>query len=142
MGLNPGGTDKLKKPVRQLLADGTHVDYNSVKDAAQGTGALRSNIQRACGSDQRTAGGYRWKYIEETVEPAKTADESVDEPGLYLDSTPNTKNAGANFSDDDPLWGELGLGSAIQDSDPLWTDLSLNLSGIADDDPLWADIGL
>lgn len=43
----------------------TGVVYASIKEAAKSTGVYSTNIGAACRGQYRTAGGYRWEYVEE-----------------------------------------------------------------------------
>lgn len=57
---------KCKKPVEQLLLDGTSVRYKGVKDASRKTGINRCQIAKCCKNISKTAGGYQWRYANET----------------------------------------------------------------------------
>lgn len=52
------------RDVECLAADGEIIGrYVSCVDAAEKTGVGRSNIQHVCRGEQKTAGGYRWRYV-------------------------------------------------------------------------------
>lgn len=57
---------KSKRPVEQISPDGTIVRYKGVKDAWRKTGINRSSIGLCCKNIRKTAGGYRWRYCNET----------------------------------------------------------------------------
>ena len=56
---------KSKSPVEQILSDGTTVKYKGVKDASRKTGINRNCISLCCKNIRKTAGGCRWRYINE-----------------------------------------------------------------------------
>ena len=61
--------DSRKKGIKQLNKNDNSVIaiFESLTDAANSLGspALRSSIGRVCAGKQKTAGGYKWAYIEE-----------------------------------------------------------------------------
>lgn len=56
---------KSKKPVMQILPDGTTRYFKGVKDAGRQTGINRSNIAECCKGRKRTAGQSKWRYVNE-----------------------------------------------------------------------------
>lgn len=56
---------KSKKPVMQILPDGTVRYFKGVKDAGRQTGINRSNIAECCKGRKRTAGQSKWRYVNE-----------------------------------------------------------------------------
>lgn len=52
------------KPKRVLCVE-TNVIYNSITEAANSVGVYRTNVGGACRGEQKTAGGYHWKYIND-----------------------------------------------------------------------------
>ena len=56
---------KSKKPVIQILPDGTTRCFKGVKDAWRQTGINRSNIAECCKGRKRTAGQSKWRYVNE-----------------------------------------------------------------------------
>ena len=56
---------KSKLPVEQILSDGSTVRYKGVKDASRKTGINRCCIALCCKGTRKTAGGYKWRYINE-----------------------------------------------------------------------------
>lgn len=57
---------KCRLPVEQILQDGTTVRYKGVKDACRKTGIHRCCIALCCKSIRKTAGGYKWRYVNES----------------------------------------------------------------------------
>ena len=57
---------KSKRPVVQIALDGTITRYKGVKDASRKTGINRCCIALCCKNLRKTAGGYRWRYCNET----------------------------------------------------------------------------
>ena len=57
---------KCHKPVEQLLSDGTTIVYKGVKDAARKTGVHRCSIANCCKGIFKMAGGYKWRYYNES----------------------------------------------------------------------------
>lgn len=81
------------RSVRQLSMAGEVIAVHaSTSAAARSTKVNQSNLWRACQVRGRTAGGFRWEYVEQ--EPAPTPRQV--EP-IYT------------IPDDDPIWAELGL---------------------------------
>lgn len=58
-------TSKCKRPVEQVYPDGTTIQYLGVKDAARKTGVNRCGISECCKNIRKTAGGYKWRYVNE-----------------------------------------------------------------------------
>lgn len=57
---------KKKKPIAQFLKTGEKINiFAGVKDAMKKTGVNRNCIREVCQGRRKTAGGYRWAYIEE-----------------------------------------------------------------------------
>ena len=56
---------KCRLPVEQILPNGITIKYKGVKDASRKTGINRSSIAICCQHKRKTAGGYRWRYINE-----------------------------------------------------------------------------
>ena len=57
---------KCQRPVEQVFLDGTTVKYKGVKDASMKTGINRRCISLCCRNVRKTAGGYKWRYLNET----------------------------------------------------------------------------
>ena len=57
---------KCKLPVEQVFPDGTTARYKGVKDASRQTGINRCCIALCCKNIRLTAGGYEWRYVNET----------------------------------------------------------------------------
>ena len=56
---------KCRLPVEQVLPDGTTIQYSGVKDASRKTGINRCCIALCCKNIRKTAGGYKWRYLNE-----------------------------------------------------------------------------
>ena len=56
---------KSKKPVVQILPDGSIRYFKGVKDAGRQTGINRSNISECCKGKRKTAGYSKWRYANE-----------------------------------------------------------------------------
>lgn len=56
---------KCNQPVEQVFPDGTTIQYLGVKDAARKTGINRCGIAQCCKNIRKTAGGYKWRYVNE-----------------------------------------------------------------------------
>lgn len=56
---------KCRLPVEQVFEDGTTIKYKGVKDASLKTGINRCCIALCCKNIRKTAGGYRWRYVDE-----------------------------------------------------------------------------
>lgn len=56
---------KSRKPVEQVFPDGTTIVYKGVKDASRKAGVHRCCIANCCKGTRKTAGGYRWRYVNE-----------------------------------------------------------------------------
>lgn len=57
---------KCRLRVEQLSEDGVIAVYRGVKDASRKTGINRCDIALCCKNIRKTAGGYRWRYINES----------------------------------------------------------------------------
>jgi hypothetical protein len=57
---------KSKRPVEQITPDGMIIRHKGVKDAWRKTGINRSSISLCCKNIRKTAGGYRWRYANES----------------------------------------------------------------------------
>ena len=57
---------KSRLPVEQVFSDGAVIRYKGVKDASRKTGINRCCIALCCKNVRKTAGGYRWRYIDES----------------------------------------------------------------------------
>lgn len=58
----------IKKPVRQLSLGGKLIRiYPMIKDAMRATGIDETQIGRVCKGKNKTAGGYKWEYVEEAI---------------------------------------------------------------------------
>lgn len=56
---------KCKKPVEQILSDGTTRQFKGVKDAAKQTGLNRCLIADCCKGKRKSTGNSEWRYINE-----------------------------------------------------------------------------
>jgi hypothetical protein len=58
--------NKKVKAVVQLDLDGNFIaQYESAREAERQTGVLHQNINACCKNPKRTAGGFRWMYLED-----------------------------------------------------------------------------
>lgn len=57
---------KCRLPVEQVSEDGVIAVYKGVKDASRKTGINRCDIALCCKNIRKTAGGYRWRYADES----------------------------------------------------------------------------
>ena len=57
---------KCKRPVVQILKNGSTITYKGVKDAWRKTGINRDGISACCRNIRKTAGGYKWRYANES----------------------------------------------------------------------------
>lgn len=57
--------DKCKKNCKKVLCIETNQIFDSVKDAGNWAKISNTGITHCCKGDQKTAGGYHWKYIED-----------------------------------------------------------------------------
>ena len=66
---------KLSKEVRKNISEGhkkkilcieTNIIYNSREEAAKAVGVSPSGVGRAATGEQKTSGGYHWRYINES----------------------------------------------------------------------------
>lgn len=55
--------EKRSMPVRQFINDDVYKDYHSAAEAGRQTGIAQGNISRCCNNKSKTAGGYRWIYL-------------------------------------------------------------------------------
>lgn len=55
----------IKKEKKKYICVETGVIYNSVKEAANSINVNCSGISKVCRGEQKTAGGYHWKYIND-----------------------------------------------------------------------------
>ena len=60
--VNDSSSTKYKKSIRCIE---TNEIYESITIASSKTGITTSNISNVCHGRQKTAGGYRWEYVEE-----------------------------------------------------------------------------
>lgn len=74
IGANKADGKKQRRSVQRISADGTVEIFESIKDAAEKTGADRTKIIAAAAGRQQTHKGYRWVYVDK--QPA-TASESL-----------------------------------------------------------------
>ena len=58
---------KCTRPVEQIFPDGSTIQYLGVKDASRKTGINRCGIAQCCKNIRKTAGGYKWRYIDEKI---------------------------------------------------------------------------
>ena len=56
---------KCHLAVEQVFSDGSTIRYLGVKDAARKTGINRCCIALCCKNIRKTAGGFKWRYINE-----------------------------------------------------------------------------
>ncbi len=57
-------TNPRRRSVVQFGKDGTHIrTWPTIKDASESLGCLSSGICEACRGNQKTAHGYKWKYV-------------------------------------------------------------------------------
>lgn len=56
---------KCNLPVEQVFPNGSTIRYLGVKDAARKTGINRCCIAQCCKNIRKSAGGYKWRYINE-----------------------------------------------------------------------------
>lgn len=62
--LSQGTKDKLSKAVYKLNLDGDILaTYKSIAKAGDDTGASKGAISNVCIGRQKTAGGFKWKYV-------------------------------------------------------------------------------
>ena len=57
---------KCKKPVEQIIPGRGTIVYKGVKDASRKTGINRCQIAKCCENIAKTAGGFRWRYVNES----------------------------------------------------------------------------
>ncbi len=59
-------SDKARKPVTQLTMEGKVVDwFTSGAEAAQLTGTNRVNLLAVCRGEQRSSGGFKWRFTDD-----------------------------------------------------------------------------
>ncbi len=92
-----------KRPVNQILVDGTKVLFESSAAASRITGISQSHISDVCHGRSYTSGGFRWEFAE-LPPPEKVATVSVHCFNSRKDTT-----IAFSISNDDPIWDELGL---------------------------------
>lgn len=92
--------EKSYRPVRQTTKNGTIVDYRSVTEAATATNIPASRIVAVCQHRRNTTGGCHWEYIEKQISTSPTAPHCASGSDLVKMGI---------ISDDDPIWGDLGL---------------------------------
>ena len=63
IGLRKGPTKKKRK-VAKILIDNSTIIYSSVKEASRKNSISDSSIRRACTGATKTAGDYKWKFID------------------------------------------------------------------------------
>lgn len=56
---------KCRLPVEQILPNGSTIWYKGAKDASRLTGINRCDIALCCKNIRKTAGGYKWRYVNE-----------------------------------------------------------------------------
>lgn len=63
---NPNTTSKISKPIIQMDKDGKLIWlWNSSMDIKRKTNFDRGNIGKCCNGVYKTAGGYKWMYVED-----------------------------------------------------------------------------
>lgn len=63
--VQPKAAQASRKKVVQMNLNGEIIAvFLSQREASEKTGTCRSSITRCCTGDRKTAGGYRWKYLE------------------------------------------------------------------------------
>lgn len=75
--VQPKAAEASKTKVRQYDLDGNLLAvFSSQREAAEKTGTCRSSITRCCTGKRKTAGGYKWNYLESstTKQPQNLAD--------------------------------------------------------------------
>lgn len=66
--VQPLGAEKSKTKVCQYdLDDNLIAVFDSQREAAEQTNTCRSSITRCCRGFRKTAGGYKWKYLESST---------------------------------------------------------------------------
>lgn len=55
---------QLRAVVGISIVDNKEISFHSMRDADRQTGIDHSSISKCCNGKQKTAGGYKWKYIE------------------------------------------------------------------------------
>ena len=62
------GAEASKTKVCQYdLNDNLIAVFDSQREASEKTGTCRSSITRCCTGNRKTAGGYKWKYLESST---------------------------------------------------------------------------
>lgn len=75
--VQPKAAEASKRKVVQMDLSGKELAiFNSQREASEQTNTCRSSITRCCTGNRKTAGGYRWKYLESstTMQPQKPVD--------------------------------------------------------------------
>lgn len=75
--VQPKAAEASKRKVVQIDLNGNEIAvFNSHREASELTGTCRSSITRCCTGDRKTAGGYKWKYLEgsTTMQPQNPVD--------------------------------------------------------------------
>lgn len=75
--VQPLGAKASQKKVVQYDLNGNFIaEYNSHREASEKTGVCRSSITRCCTGNRKTAGGYKWNYLEssKTKKPQNLVD--------------------------------------------------------------------
>ena len=63
--VQPKGAEASKTRVAQYdLNDNLIAVFDSQREASEQTGTCRSSITRCCTGQRKTAGGFKWKYLE------------------------------------------------------------------------------
>lgn len=63
--VQPKGAEASKTKVAQYdLNDNLIAVFDSQREASERTGTCRSSITRCCTGQRKTAGGFKWKYLE------------------------------------------------------------------------------
>lgn len=63
---NPGQYKHLQKQVEQRHVHTNEIIkiFNGIKEASRETGANSGSIVKVCKGIRQTAGGYKWKYVD------------------------------------------------------------------------------
>ena len=62
--INLNSKKRQKKVAQYDLNDNLIAIFNSQREASEKTGVCRSSITRCCTGNRKTAGGFKWKYLE------------------------------------------------------------------------------
>jgi hypothetical protein len=61
----------ISKTVKMYTSDGAYINtYPSTREAERQTGILQQSISKCCLGKRRTAGGYTWRYADESSREA------------------------------------------------------------------------